>query len=110
MQNDEAIKVRILWPRLHWAVKVRTELSVYLNNLPTIHSITFRENFTAEIEAVYTLHYISLLSLEKTPGETMRCYWLSCSKETELYLHFQRFGILTISLAANDTVAAVFCS
>ena len=48
--------------RTHLAITVRTEFSVYLNNLPTFQSITVRENFTAQIEAVYSLHHFSLSS------------------------------------------------
>ena len=38
----------------HGAIKAITEFSLYLNNLPTFHSITVRESFTTQIEAVNT--------------------------------------------------------
>lgn len=40
--------------RTHGAIKAITEFSLYLNNLPTFHSTTVRENFTAQIETVNT--------------------------------------------------------
>lgn len=49
--------------RTHGAIKAITEFSLYLNNLPTFHSITVRENFTAQIETVNTPSLLFILFL-----------------------------------------------